>query len=81
MNKRRDEANNIDSFTDIVFKKLESRADVGGMNRPELEGVRLEGQVDGQKKAPGDEKTANACKIKAYVPALEMISDITGSDN
>ena len=35
MNKRRDEANNIDPFTDIVFKKLEGRADVGGMNRPE----------------------------------------------
>ena len=60
-------AKNIDSFTDIVFKKLE--------------GVRLEGQMDGQKKAPGDEKTANACKMKAYVPALEMMSDITGSDN
>ena len=35
VNKRRDVAKNIDSFTDIVFKKLESRADVGGMNRPE----------------------------------------------
>ena len=35
MNKKRDVAKNIDSFTDIVFKKLESRADVGGMNRPE----------------------------------------------
>ena len=63
MNKRRDVAKNIDSFTDIVFKKLE--------------GVRLEGQMDGQKKAPGDKKTGNACKMKAYVPALEMISDIT----
>ena len=42
-----------------------------------LEGVRLEGQMDGQKKAPGDKKTGNACKMKAYVPALEMISDIT----
>lgn len=52
-------AKNIDSFTDIVFKKLE--------------GVRQEGQ----KKVPGDEKTANACKMKAYVPALEMMSDIT----
>lgn len=67
MNKRQEVANNIDSFTDIVFKKLE--------------GVRLEGQMDGQKKAPGDEKTANACKVKAYVPAMEMISDIKGSDN
>ena len=57
-------AKNIDSFTDIVFKKLES--------------VRLEGQMDGQKKAPGDEKTANAWKMKAYVPTLEMMSDITG---
>ena len=56
-------AKNIDSFTDIVFKKLE--------------GVRQEGQMDGQKKAPGDEKTANACKMKAYVPALEMMSDIS----
>ena len=56
-------AKNIDSFTDIVFKKLES--------------VRQEGQMDGQKKVPGDEKTANACKMKAYVPALEMMSDIT----
>lgn len=64
MNKRRDVAKNIDSFTDIVFKKLES--------------VRLEGQMDGQKKVSGDEKTANACKMKAYVPALEMMSDITG---
>ena len=63
MNKKRDVAKNIDSFTDIVFKKLES--------------VRLEGQMDGQKKVPGDEKTGNACKMKAYVPALEMISDIT----
>ena len=63
MNKRQEVANNIDSFTDIVFKKLES--------------VRLEGQMDGQKKVPGDEKTANACKMKAYVPALEMMSDIT----
>ena len=57
-------ANNIDSFTDSVFKKLES--------------VRQEGQMDGQKKAPGDKKTGNACKMKAYVPALEMMSDITG---
>lgn len=57
-------AKNIDSFTDIVFKKLE--------------GVRQEGQMKGQKKVPGDEKTANACKMKAYVPALEMMSDITG---
>lgn len=64
MNKRQEVANNIDSFTDIVFKKLES--------------VRQEGQMDGQKKVPGDEKTANACKMKAYVPALEMMSDITG---
>ncbi len=56
-------AKNIDSFTDIVFKKLE--------------GVRQEGQMKGQKKAPGDEKTANACKMKAYVQALEMMSDIT----
>ena len=63
MNKRRDEANNLDSFTDIVFKKLEN--------------VRQEGQKEGQKKAPGDEKTANACKMKAYVLALEMMSDIT----
>ena len=63
MNKKRDVAKNIDSFTDIVFKKLES--------------VRLEGQMDGQKKVPGDEKTANACKMRAYVPALEMMSDIT----
>ena len=63
MNKRQEVANNIDSFTDIVFKKLES--------------VRQEGQMDGQKKVPGDEKTANACKMKAYVPALEMMSDIT----
>ena len=60
-------AKNIDSFTDIVFKKLE--------------GVRQEGQMDGQKKVLGDEKAANACKMKAYVPALEMMSDITGSDN
>ena len=67
MNKKRDVAKNIDSFTDIVFKKLE--------------GVRLEGQMDGQKKVPGDEKTANACKVKAYVPAMEMMSDIKGSDN
>ena len=34
--------------------------------------------MDGQKKAPGDKKTGNACKMKAYVPAMEMISDITG---
>ena len=34
--------------------------------------------MDDQKKAPGDEKTANACKMKAYVLALEMMSDITG---
>ena len=42
-----------------------------------LESVRQEGQMEGQKKAPVDEKTANACKMRAYVPALEMMSDIT----
>ena len=43
--------------------------------------MRQEGQMDGQKKVLGDEKAANACKMKAYVLAMEMISDIKGSDN
>ena len=47
-----------------------------------FEGVRMEGRMEGiqegQKKGQRNEKIANACKMKAYGFALEMISDITG---
>ena len=74
-----------------VFKKLESIADVGAMSRAErlkydealkkyrdtisvLEGARMEGREEGRTET----MMANACKMKAYGLAWDMIAEITG---